>query len=138
MYSVHAEAIFNSAHFLENYNGKCKTIHGHNWKIVVEVQSDKLHNDMVMDFKDLKNYLKEIENSFDHKLIVKEGSLKDNTIKCLEEEGFILSIVEFNTTAENFAKHIYYILKNKYNINVKKVDIYETDNNKASYWEEIN
>jgi len=136
MYSVQAETTFNSAHFLENYNGKCNTIHGHNWKIVVEIQSKELHNDMVIDFKKLKEYLKEVAQLYDHKLIIKEGSLKNNTIKCLEEEGFSLSIVEFNTTAENFAKHIYYILKEKYNLNVKKVDIYETDNNKASYWEE--
>ena len=136
MYSVQSEIIFNSAHFLENYNGKCNTIHGHNWKIVVEVQSKELHNDMVIDFKQLKEYLKEIEQLYDHKLIIKKGSLKENTIKCLEEENFILSIVDFNTTAENFAKHIYYILKEKYNVNIRKVDIYETDNNKASYWEE--
>ena len=136
MYSVQAETIFNSAHFLENYNGKCKTIHGHNWKIIAEIQSEELENDMVIDFKDLKKYLKEIEQLYDHKLIIKNGSLKDNTIKCLKDEGFELVIVDFNTTAENFAKHIYYILKNKYKLNVKKVDIYETDYNKASYWEE--
>ena len=136
MYSVQAETTFNSAHFLENYNGKCNTIHGHNWKIVVEIQSKELHNDMVIDFKKLKEYLKEVAQLYDHKLIIKEGSLKNNTIKCLEEEGFSLSIVEFNTTAENFAKHIYYILKNKCKLNVKIVNIYETDNNKASYWEE--
>jgi len=136
MYSIQAETTFNSAHFLENYNGKCNTIHGHNWKIVVEVQSKELHNDMVIDFKQLKEYLKKIEQLYDHKLIIKNGSLKNNTIKCLEEEGFELIIVDFNTTAENFAKHIYYILKDKYNLNIKKVDIYETNNNKASYWEE--
>jgi len=135
MYSVQAETTFNSAHFLENYNGKCNTIHGHNWKIVVEVQSKELENDMVIDFKQLKEYLKEIEQLYDHKLIIKNGSLKENTVKCLRDEGFILSIVDFNTTAENFAKHIYYILKDKYNLNIKKVNIYETENNKASYWE---
>ena len=135
MYSIQSEITFNSAHFLQNYKGKCSTIHGHNWKVIAEVQSEKLHNDMVKDFKELKNYLKEIEKLFDHKLIIKKDSLKDNTIQCLKDEGFELAIVDFNTTAENFAKHIYYILKNKYNLNVRKVNIYETENNKASYWE---
>jgi 6-pyruvoyltetrahydropterin/6-carboxytetrahydropterin synthase len=59
MYSLKSEASFDSAHFLSKFNGKCKNIHGHRWKIVVEIVSEELIADgkekgMVSDFSNLK------------------------------------------------------------------------------------
>jgi len=58
---------FDAAHFLPNYEGKCRNLHGHHW--VVEVAcSGEVNVDvgMVVDFKDLKGFCEEIEEKFDH------------------------------------------------------------------------
>ena len=61
MYTVSTEASFDSAHFLKNYDGKCANLHGHRWRVLVEVKAEKLGDDsMVIDFTDLKRDLKEI------------------------------------------------------------------------------
>ena len=42
MYILKSEHSFDSAHFLSGYEGKCAHIHGHRWKVEVEVQSETL------------------------------------------------------------------------------------------------
>ncbi len=69
LWTVSVTASFSAAHFLPNYHGKCENLHGHNWKVEVALSSSKLENGMVVDFKLLKKWLKEILNSLDHTLI---------------------------------------------------------------------
>lgn len=42
MYMLQSEASFDAAHFLKGYDGKCKNIHGHRWRIVVRISGDSL------------------------------------------------------------------------------------------------
>lgn len=59
MYTVRTEECFDSAHFLAGYDGKCKNIHGHRWRVVLEVSKENLDDGgMVIDFTDLKHELK--------------------------------------------------------------------------------
>jgi 6-pyruvoyltetrahydropterin/6-carboxytetrahydropterin synthase len=44
MYILTVEDYFASAHQLRGYKGKCENLHGHNWKVVVEVQGNTLNN----------------------------------------------------------------------------------------------
>ena len=37
MYYLKTEQSFDSAHFLAGYNGKCRNIHGHEWRVVIEI-----------------------------------------------------------------------------------------------------
>ena len=37
MYYLKTESSFDSAHFLKGYNGKCRNLHGHRWRVVVEI-----------------------------------------------------------------------------------------------------
>lgn len=77
---------FCAAHFLPNYDGICKNLHGHTWSIDIGVSGPVNENSgMVVDFADLKKALQPILNSFDHKLL-------NNVVK--------------NPTAENIALHI--------------------------------
>ena len=74
MYILKAEHSFDSAHFLSGYDGKCSNIHGHRWKVEVEVQSETLVkggqlDGMVIDFGDLKKDVKAMVDSYDHALI---------------------------------------------------------------------
>ena len=137
MYYLQSEASFDAAHFLKGYLGKCSNIHGHRWRVVVTVQGDKLREDgsqkgMLTDFGDLKADLKALADQFDHALLVEEGSLKENTLNALREEGFSLAMLPFRTTAENFSRYLYEMLTAK-GYSVKEVSVYETPTNCATY-----
>lgn len=139
MYILKTEHSFDSAHFLANYNGKCSNIHGHRWKVQVEVQSKKLisggqKDGMVVDFGDLKKEVKNMVNFYDHALIIEENSMRCETLKCLMEDGFKILNVSFRPTAENFAENFFKYM-NKKGYNVKRVCVYETPNNCACYEE---
>jgi 6-pyruvoyltetrahydropterin/6-carboxytetrahydropterin synthase len=137
MYSITTEASFDAAHFLKNYNGKCKNIHGHRWRIIVEVQSENLKTDMqeygmITDFGELKRDLKELADKFDHTFIYEKDSLKNELVEMLKAEDFALNEVDFRPTAENFSKYIFDEMANR-GYDVAKVSVYETPNNCASY-----
>ncbi|MCB2305320.1 6-carboxytetrahydropterin synthase QueD [Clostridium estertheticum] len=139
MYILKSEHSFDSAHFLSGYEGKCANIHGHRWKVEVEVQSETLTKGgqlegMVIDFGDLKKDVKSMADSYDHALIVQIGSMRDETLNCINQDGFKVILVDFRTTAENFAKFFFKKMKDK-GYNVKRTTVYETPNNSASYEE---
>lgn len=137
MFTLVSENSFDATHFLHGYNGKCSNIHGHRWRVVVEIFSDKLSDDkqtrgMVVDFDTLKEDIKQEVDYFDHSLIIEEGTLKEKTYEALKEEGIRLVELNFRTTAENFSKYFYDRFEKK-GYNVKRVSVYETPNNCATY-----
>ena len=129
MYTLSTESSFDAAHFLTNYQGKCANIHGHRWRVVLNI-SGELNNGMVVDFNVIKKELKELCDYFDHTFIVEKDSLKEELFNLLNEK-FVLRVVDFRTTAENFAKYFYDILSKKFD--VISVSVYETPNNCAVY-----
>ena len=129
MYLLSTEASFDAAHFLTKYEGKCKNIHGHRWRVVVSIEGE-LQNGMLVDFSILKNDLKELCDYFDHSFIVEKDSLSKELFELLNKE-FLLRVVSFRTTAENFSKYFYDELSKKYK--VSEVCVYETPNNCAMY-----
>ncbi|MCJ7690025.1 MAG: 6-carboxytetrahydropterin synthase QueD [Clostridiaceae bacterium] len=139
MYILKAEHSFDSAHFLSNYEGKCSNIHGHRWKIEVEIQSETLIkcgqlDGMVIDFGDLKKDVKAMVDSYDHALIIQDGSMRGTTLNCLNQDGFKVISLDFRPTAENFAAFFFELMKNK-GYHVKRTTVYETPTNSASYEE---
>ena len=137
MFFLKSEASFDAAHFLKGYEGKCSNIHGHRWRVVVEIEGEKLSEEpqtrgMLVDFSDLKKAIKELCDKFDHTFIYEEGSLKDATVKALMEEDFKMNVVAFRPTAENFAKFFYDRLAAS-GFDVHRVQVYETPNNCACY-----
>lgn len=137
MYKLRVKAAFDSAHFLSGYNGKCANIHGHRWKVEVEIKGEELQQTgekigMLIDFGDLKKAVKELADSFDHALIYESRSLRESTLTALAEENFRLIEVPFRPTAENFAKHFYDILSGQ-ELEISSVTVYETPDNCAVY-----
>jgi 6-pyruvoyltetrahydropterin/6-carboxytetrahydropterin synthase len=137
MYILKTEHSFDAAHFLFGYEGKCSNIHGHRWRVVLEVQSEDLQADgqnkgMYVDFGDLKRDLREKVDYFDHSLIIEKGSLKPATLEALKSENFRIIELDFRPTAENFAKYFFDEMENL-GLNVKEVTVYETPNNAAAY-----
>ena len=139
MYTLKTEQSFDSAHFLADYVGKCRNIHGHRWRVIIEIQGDALltsgeKRGMLVDFGDLKNDLKKLADELDHSLIIESGSLKDATMEALRDEEFRIVEFQFRPTAENFAKYFYDRMIDL-GYRVREAVVYETPNNCASYSE---
>ena len=122
MFKLIVKKEFSSAHILHGHPGNCKRMHGHNWLVEAEVEGDNTNEiGMVIDFKDIKNNLKEIISSLDHQFL--------NDL-----EPFINE----NPTAENISKYIYKELSNNINtdnIKVSKIKLWETNNAAVTYTE---
>lgn len=138
MYQLTTEHSFDSAHFLAGYDGKCGNLHGHRWRVLLTVQSETLRETqqqkgMCVDFAELKKDLRTELDALDHVLIIEQGSLRESTMKALQEEKFQVVEMPFRPTAENFARYFYELFTLK-GYPVAKVEVYETPNNSAVYF----
>jgi 6-pyruvoyltetrahydropterin/6-carboxytetrahydropterin synthase len=141
MYKIKTSFDFPMSHRLSKHNEKCKNLHGHNFKVVVCVRAEELDkNDMVMDFSDLKEILKPIEDSFDHSMVLNETDvqLKKNIEACLE--GFKIVMFPYDPTAEKLAEGIFktidlYFDSIDSDISVDYVEVFENERSSALYSE---
>lgn len=137
MYKLKTSSDFDGAHFLYEYEGKCRNIHGHRWNVVAVIYGENLNTDnqtrgMLVDFSAFKKDLKEITEEFDHSLIIEKGSLREETLAALKAENFKINILEVRPTAENLAKVFYDRLSDR-GYEVYEMTVYETQENCATY-----
>lgn len=133
MYTVTTESSFDAAHFLAGYDGKCRNLHGHRWKVQIEIAGEDLKEDgMVVDFSDIKKDLKDMAEHLDHCLIIEKNSLKPLTLEALQAEDFRIVEVPFRPTAENFSRYFFEKIEKK-GYQIQRAVVYETPNNCASY-----
>ena len=108
---------FEAAHALYGYNGKCKNIHGHNYKLFVTVIGHPIADPtnvkfgMVMDFDDLKKIVKsEIIEEFDHSVIFNKNSPHIKLANELIKNDHKVVLADYQPTIEemivDFAKRI--------------------------------
>ena len=92
MYKIKTEAAFAAAHSLPNHPGKCKNLHGHRWRVVVEVEVEEhdKNTGMVIDFSNLKSIVRERTERLDHQHL-----------------NELLKATMANPTAENLAKFLF-------------------------------
>jgi len=104
---VTKEFDFEIAHALWNYDGPCKNIHGHSYKLFVTVTGSPIEdemdtkNGMVIDFGDLKQIVREeIVDRLDHAIILNRKALQEVTVDMgqMFERKFI---VDYQPTCEN-------------------------------------
>lgn len=75
--------VFSAAHFI-TFNGNiCERIHGHNWRVAVEVTGPLDENSYVFDFIALRDGVQKIVDELDHRMLVATGH---PTIKVAESE----------------------------------------------------
>lgn len=139
MYILKTETHFDAAHFLAGYEGKCRNIHGHRWRVEAEIAAESLRTQaqergMVIDFSLFRDVLTKIAKDYDHTLIYERGSLHAKTLSALRAEEFSLTEVAFRPTAENLARDFYERLAEQ-GMPVVRVAVYETPNNCAVYCE---
>jgi len=114
LYTLKIVTDFAAAHTLKNYPGNCSQMHGHNWKVEVEVTATELDEvGMGLDFKIIKRKTKEVIKNLDHRYL--------NDLAAFE-----LS----NPTAENIAAYLFEQISatiDTPSVAVKAVTLWETE-----------
>lgn len=122
MFEVAVEQSFASAHALRNYKGRCENVHGHNWKVRVVIEGEKLdQTGILVDFLDVKSLLNEILDRIDHQFL--------NEIPPFDV---------INPSAENIAEYFYQQMSGKLGeapvpVRIREVIIWETEIQSATY-----
>jgi 6-pyruvoyltetrahydropterin/6-carboxytetrahydropterin synthase len=123
MYRLKVITSFAAAHNLNNYQGECENLHGHNWRVEVSVKARELDKaGLCIDFKILKSEAKELLARLDHKYL--------NELDCFAGDS---------PSSENISKFVFTELSKKINndnVKVEMITVWESDFACASYYEE--
>ncbi len=119
-------------HRLPFHEGLCRNIHGHSYKMIVEISGSVGENGMIIDFFDLGKIVNPIIEKYDHAFLCWEN---DKTVKdFLEKNKMKRVIINFHSTVENicadFSRQIFKKLAKLKNRGFKEltVKIFETPN----------
>lgn len=117
-YTATVTRTFSAAHALREYKGRCERLHGHTWKVRVDITSGKLDaTGMVVDFTDIKMNLDRIIENLDHHYL-----------------NEIAAFTKVNPTAENIAVFIFQQMKSKLGPGLKlsEVEVWESESSSAT------
>ncbi|MBU2907210.1 MULTISPECIES: 6-carboxytetrahydropterin synthase [Arenibacter] len=134
---------FETGHALFGYDGKCRNVHGHSYKLSVTVIgrpiTDVAHVKlgMVIDFGDLKKIVKEeIVDQFDHATVFNKNTPHVELAQELTDRGHNVILANYQPTSENmvldFADRIKARLPK--NISLHSLKLQETDTSFAEWY----
>ena len=134
---------FESGHALHGYDGKCKNIHGHSYRLDVTVIGKPVADEsnpkcgMVIDFSDLKKIAKdEIVDLFDHATVFNKNTPHLELAMLLKSKGHNVLLVDYQPTTEmmviDFAEKIKKRLPN--NIKLHALKLQETATSFAEWF----
>jgi 6-pyruvoyltetrahydropterin/6-carboxytetrahydropterin synthase len=122
MFEVSVEQTFAAGHALRNYKGSCENVHGHNFRVRVTLEGERLDDTgLLVDFLDVKKSMGEIIARLDHVFL--------NEIPPFDVR---------NPSAENIAEYFHQELsrrltENPVPVHIREVRIWETDIQSAAY-----
>jgi len=134
---------FETGHALYGYDGKCKNVHGHSYKLSVTVSgtpigdSSNVKYGMVIDFGDLKKIvLSEIVDKFDHATVFNKNTPHIELANELKKRGHSIILVDYQPTTEmmliDFAQKIKSRLPG--NIKLHSLKLQETGTSHAEWF----
>ena len=131
MYTITKEFSFEAAHRLLGHP-KCGRLHGHSYRVIVELQAQDLTDGMVRDYAELDIIKKFIDSGLDHRYIVSKELVSANDPYYLAnpDEARVFGIQR--STAEEMAKMMYTIFKVNYP-ELTAVTVCETSKTSATY-----
>jgi 6-pyruvoyltetrahydropterin/6-carboxytetrahydropterin synthase len=130
---------FEMAHALLGYDGDCRNIHGHSYKLSVTLRGQPLHqpghpNDgMVMDFKHLKKLVKaSILDIYDHSLVLNEATPRTIIVELAKHYEKLVTL-PFQPTCENMLLEFVEKLQGDLpdSVELCEVELFETATSKA-------
>ncbi len=120
MYELTIITHFSAAHRLENFYGKCEALHGHNWKVEVQVSGSRLDEaGLVLDFGVLKALTTEVLEELDHTYLNEHPAFRTR-----------------NPSSENIARYLAEHLQTRLHdrgVRVSRVSVWESESACAAY-----
>ncbi len=134
---------FETAHALYGYDGKCRNVHGHSYKLSVTVigtpitDTSHVKLGMVIDFGDLKKIVKEdIEDVFDHATVFNKNTPHLELAKELEKRGHNVILVDYQPSSENMVLDFVDKIKDRLpeNVQLHSLKLQETETAFAEWY----
>ncbi len=131
MFKVTKHIDFCYGHRLLNYDGPCRHLHGHNGRVEVDIEADRLDaRGMVFDFSEIKAAIKNwIDAHLDHRMLLRDD---DPALPVLRQMGEPHFAMTENPTAENIARLIFEQARAQ-GLPVVEVRLWETPTAFATY-----
>ncbi|MGQ8868038.1 6-pyruvoyl trahydropterin synthase family protein [Myroides sp. TSA_177.3] len=138
---------FETGHALYGYDGKCRNVHGHSYKLAVTVigtpitDSSNVKFGMVIDFSDLKKIVKEeIVDIFDHATVFNKNTPHVELAQELKDRGHHVILVDYQPTSENMVLDFANKIKNRLpeNLALFSLRLQETDSSYAEWYQSDN
>jgi 6-pyruvoyltetrahydropterin/6-carboxytetrahydropterin synthase len=139
---VTREFTFEMAHVLRNYDGPCRNVHGHSYRLFVTISGkpvsnpDNPKNGMVIDFSELKKIvLENIVNQVDHSVVVSADFDKDKKEMMTKTFGNTV-VVGYQPTCENLVADFAERLRTKLpkGTSLHSLKLYETAKSYAEWF----
>jgi len=134
---------FETGHALYGYDGKCKNVHGHSYKLSVTVigtpitDRNNVKFGMVIDFSDLKKIVKEeIVDQFDHATVFNETTPHIELANELRSREHHVILVNYQPTSENMVIDFAQKIKNRLpeTIELFSLKLQETETSFAEWY----
>ena len=122
MFEVAVEQTFAAGHALRNYKGKCENVHGHNFKVQVVIEGQRLDSTgLLVDFIDVRDLMQSVIARLDHQFL-----------------NEVPPFTELNPSAENIAEYFFAQMtpeleKTPVPVRIREVKVWETDIQSATY-----
>ena len=138
---------FETGHALYGYDGKCRNVHGHSYKLSVAVIGSPIADNshvkygMVIDFGDLKKIVKEeIVDIFDHATVFNKNTPHIELAKELGDRGHHVILVDYQPTSENMVIDFAEKIKSRLpeNIQLFSLRLQETESSYAEWFQSDN
>lgn len=134
---------FETGHALYGYDGKCRNVHGHSYKLYVTVIGSPIEDKknvkygMVIDFSDLKKIVKEeIVDVFDHATVFNKNTPHVELAKELSDRDHSVLLVDYQPTSEMMVSDFSEKIKKRLPQNIKlfSLRLQETDTSYAEWY----
>lgn len=134
---------FEAGHALYGYDGKCRNVHGHSYKLSVTVIGSPITEighvklGMVIDFGDLKKIVKEeIVDKFDHATVFNKNTPHIELARELIDRGHNVILADYQPTSENMVIDFAQKIKGRLpgNIKLHSLRLQETDTSYAEWF----
>jgi len=132
---ISKEYRWEMGHRIPDHDGLCRNIHGHSYRMIVELEGEVGANGMIIDFYDLGRIVKPVIEKLDHCFLVYKDDEK--VLNFLRDNGMKYEVSDYFATVENIAKNIGILLaggikaQNYKNVKSISVKIFETPNSSA-------
>lgn len=134
---------FETGHALYGYDGKCKNVHGHSYKLSVTVigkpilDASNVKFGMVIDFTDLKKIVREeIVDLFDHATVFNKNTPHVELAKELSNRGHHVILVNYQPTSENMVIDFAQKINNRLPVDIQlhSLKLQETETSFAEWY----